>query len=108
MDILLFDPFAAKFDSRLKKQEASLDSEMFDQRTVDSHRAGIAWKAWRSGVSREGQSIVFEAVLWIACTGSPWRDLPAEFGKWFTVYTRFWRWAHKGVGKRVFEALSND
>jgi transposase len=23
-----------------------------------------------------------EAVLWIACTGSPWRDLPSEFGLW--------------------------
>ncbi|MEX3606413.1 MAG: transposase [Burkholderia sp.] len=25
-----------------------------------------------------------EAVLWIARTGSPWRDLPAEFGRWHT------------------------
>lgn len=49
-----------------------------------------------------------EAVLWIARTGSPWRDLPDEFGKWLTVYTRFWRWSRKGVWERVFEALSDD
>ena len=49
-----------------------------------------------------------EAVLWIARTGAPWRDLPRTFGKWFTVYTRFWRWAHKGVWERLFRILSED
>ena len=27
-----------------------------------------------------------EAVIWIARTGSPWRDFPVEFGPWKTVY----------------------
>jgi transposase len=49
-----------------------------------------------------------EAVLWIARTGSPWRDLPETFGKWFTVYTRFWRWARKGAWERIFKALADD
>ena len=31
-----------------------------------------------------------------------------RFGKWFTVYTRFWRWAKKGVWERVFKALCDD
>jgi putative transposase len=49
-----------------------------------------------------------EAVLWLVRTGTPWRDLPNTFGKWFTVYTRFWRWAHKGVWERLFKILSED
>ena len=35
-------------------------------------------------------------------------SLPEAFGKWFTVYTRFWRWARKGVWERVFKALCED
>jgi putative transposase len=49
-----------------------------------------------------------EAVLWIARTGSKWRDLPEAFGKWFTVYTRFWRWAQKGVWEYIFKTLCDD
>ena len=47
-----------------------------------------------------------EGVLWVARTGAPWRDLPDEFGKWYTVYTRFWRWAQKDVWERIFKHLS--
>jgi putative transposase len=32
--------------------------------------------------------------------------MPDEFGKWYTVYTRFWRWARKEVWERIFEHLS--
>ena len=49
-----------------------------------------------------------EAVLWIARTGSPWRDLHAEFGNWNSTFQRFRRWALKGVFERVFSILSGD
>ena len=34
-----------------------------------------------------------EGMLWIMRTGAPWRDLPECFGKWFSVWKRFRRWA---------------
>ena len=50
----------------------------------------------------------FEALLYLARTGIPWRDLPAEFGRWDAVYNRFRRWAHSGSLRRLFEAMTSD
>ena len=44
----------------------------------------------------------------LARTGASWRDLPAEFGKWFSAYTRFWRWPQKRIWERIFKLLSDD
>jgi transposase len=49
-----------------------------------------------------------EAVLWIARTGSPWRDLPSSFGKWNSVFKRFRDWVKAGVFKRMFDAVSGE
>lgn len=52
--------------------------------------------------------LFLEAVFWIARTGAPWRDLPAGFGRWNTVYHRFRDWAQAGVFDRIFNAVSDD
>ena len=46
-----------------------------------------------------------EAVLWLARTGAPWRDLPAEFMNWRTAWRRLQRWTAAGVWERVIDAL---
>ncbi|EAR21493.1 IS298, transposase OrfA [Nitrococcus mobilis Nb-231] len=60
------------------------------------------------GRSAVDNRLFVEAVLWIARTGAPWRDLPPEFGPWNSVYKRFSRWETKGVWHRVFEELAQD
>ena len=46
--------------------------------------------------------------FWRLFWGSPWRDLPAEFGNWNTVFQRFRYWVDRGVFQRIFEALAGD
>ena len=48
-----------------------------------------------------------DAVLYVAKTGVPWRDLPERLGNWNSVWRRFDRWARKGTWARVFEALQD-
>ena len=57
------------------------------------------------GRSAADNRLFINAVLWIARSGAPWRDLPERFGNWNSVYQRFRRWSKKGVWQRVFEAL---
>jgi len=46
-----------------------------------------------------------EGILWRMRTGSPWRDLPPEFGPWNTVYRRFNRWVRSGIIDIILELV---
>jgi putative transposase len=41
------------------------------------------------GRSGTDNRLFLDAVLYVAKTGVPWRDLPERFGKWNTVWRRF-------------------
>ena len=45
------------------------------------------------------------SILWILCTGAPWRDLPERYGAWQTAYTSFRRWTARGIWKIVVTDL---
>ncbi len=68
----------------------------------------LAGKPGDPGRSGADNRQFVEAVLWIARTGAPWRDLPALFGNWNAVFKRFRRWTTRGVFERMFKALRGD
>lgn len=49
--------------------------------------------------------MVVNGILWILRTGSPWRDLPGEFGAWQTVWRLFDQWNGDGTLERVLGKL---
>jgi transposase len=49
-----------------------------------------------------------EAVIYRFRTGSPWRDLPSEFGPWKSVYNRFNNWSARGYFLGIFDALKKN
>ena len=49
-----------------------------------------------------------EAVLYIARTGIPYRDLPTEFGNWSAIYNRLRRWTNNGTWEKLWQRLQQD
>ena len=68
----------------------------------------LSGKASDRGVTARDNRLFLEAVLWRVRTGSPWRDLPDEFGRWNSVCERFRRWVRAGLFERIFERLSGE
>lgn len=60
------------------------------------------WPQRRGPSSAEADRRFINAVLWLARTGVPWRDLPDRFGKWKTAYNRFRNWAARDGWMQVF------
>jgi putative transposase len=69
------------------------------------HLPGKVSDPGRSGVDNR---LFVEAVLFLARTGVPWRDLPAIFGKWNSNFVRFSRWSKAGVWERLFAAMADE
>ena len=65
-------------------------------------------RSGKRGRPAKDNRLVVNAILWILCTGAPWRDMPEEYGSWNSIYTRFRRWNARGIWQRVFDALRED
>jgi transposase len=53
----------------------------------------------------------FDGILWILCTGAPWKALPREYGSYPTCWRRLRQWEEDGTLLelwRAFLAQLND
>jgi len=60
--------------------------------------------------SKTGNSVIsrhqiVNAIFYQLKNGCQWRDLPADFPKWQTVYSQFRRWQLDGTWEKVLAAL---
>jgi putative transposase len=90
--------------------------------------SGQDWRVTRTGVisdefwavvepvmpSHEGKRgnrfsdhrLMLEGIAWRFRTGCPWRDLPAVFGPWQTVWKRHHRWSLDGTYDEMFVEIA--
>ena len=62
----------------------------------------------RTGRPAHDHRTILSGMLWMARTGAAWRDLPAHFGPWQTVRSRYDRWRDAGIWPQILAALAQD
>jgi transposase len=51
---------------------------------------------------------VLGGMLWVARTGSSWREMPEDYGKWETAYRRQELWVKQGLWQRILRRLGEE
>ena len=59
------------------------------------------------GIAKDNRQFI-NAVFWILRTGSPWRDLPADYGDWKNTHRRFTRWRDKGIWSDLLDIIIDE
>ena len=59
----------------------------------------------KTGRPPSDRRMIVDGILWIMRTGSPWRDLPDEFGPWGTVWDLFDAWNADGTLDEILSHL---
>lgn len=60
----------------------------------------------RCGARRVDDRRVISGIVHMLRIGARWRDCPAQYGPYTTIYNRFHRWSRQGVWFAIFEALT--
>ena len=61
-----------------------------------------------TGKRRVDDRRVISGIVHMLRSGARWRDCPAEFGPYTTVYNRFNRWSRQGIWHEIFYALTGQ
>jgi transposase len=60
----------------------------------------------RRGAHRVDDRRVISGIVHMLRSGARWRDCPAIYGPYTTIYNRFNRWSRQGVWSEIFYALT--
>ena len=60
----------------------------------------------RRGAHRVDDRRVISGIVYMLRSGGRWRDCPAVYGPYTTIYNRFNRWSRQGVWLAIFEAVT--
>jgi transposase len=72
---------------------------------LEPHLSGR--KGTWGGIAEDNRRFI-DAVFWILRTGSPWRDLPPDYGGWSNTHRRFIRWRDAGRWENLLEVLIDE
>jgi transposase len=88
--------------------KTSLRRHDISDRTWEILKPHLPGRAGKWGGIAKDNRLFINAVFWILRTGSPWRDLPAEYGDCKNTHRRFTRWRDKRVWEKLLELLAKD
>ncbi len=60
----------------------------------------------RRGAHRVDDRRIISGIVHMLRSGARWRDCPAAYGPYTTVYNRFNRWSRQGLWLAIFQALT--
>jgi SRSO17 transposase len=61
----------------------------------------------RPGRRANAERHLLAGIMWVMATGAAWREVPADFGSWHTMYTRYHEWRKAGVWPQVVTILAS-
>jgi transposase len=92
----------ARVDSRVSRDAVLTDAQSERIRPLLPSSAGRRGRPFRD------DRRVVEGIVWRYRVGSPWRDVPREFGPWQTLWKRHRRYSGDDTWDRVHAALLAD
>ena len=60
------------------------------------------------GIPRVDDRRVISGIIYVIRNGLQWKDAPAGYGAYKTLYNRFVRWSKMGVFNRIFAELAKE
>ena len=60
----------------------------------------------RRGARRVDDRRVISGIVHMLRSGGRWRDCPAVYGPYTTIYNRYNRWSRQGIWEAIFHALT--